>query len=463
MKDVAIGPPSRIRRGNPRSRSGPVAISVFAAVRSTPALVRDGLEADVGSPTRHPTQRHSGRTPEALHRARDEEQRWRTTTISGGTTGTAEIDHGGTATGSRVATALRVETARVMVVGRPVLASLSAAKVTVVIVRRVETVRSVTAHLDGTALRDATETVRSVPATGTTVPRGRATVVTPGGRRAAMVRAVPIVRGAMAIVRSVVAQTARLVTVTVRSVAGALTVRVVTVTARSRAARTVRAVMAIARTAVDRPTGPLVTATARTVAAPRTVRLVMATARTVAVRRTGRGVTETVRSVVALTARLVTGTVRSVVALTARLVTGTVRTVVVRIVPLEMATVHSVVVRIVPPVMGTARTVVARIVPLVTATAPTVVVPPTVRPVVVRPTVRSAAVRRTARLATAVRTVVVSVTAAVTPAPVSVRPRATTGRTATPTAPSRSVRATTTRRSPRRSRRATSTPPPGWS
>jgi hypothetical protein len=44
-----------------------------------------------------------------------------------------------------------------------------------------------------------------------------------------------------------------------------------------------------------------------------------------------------------------------------------------------------------------------------------------------------------------------------------VRPRATTGRTATPTARSRSVRATTTRRSPRRSRRATSTPRPGWS
>ncbi|MCS0476310.1 hypothetical protein, partial [Curtobacterium flaccumfaciens] len=118
-----------------------------------------------------------------------------------------------------------------------------------------------TARLDGTALRVATATVRSVPATGTTVRRGRATVVTPAGRRAAMVRAVPIVRGAMAIVRSVVAQT----------------VRLVTVTARSRAARTVRAVMATVRTVADRRTVPLVMATVRTVADRRTVPLVMAT------------------------------------------------------------------------------------------------------------------------------------------------------------------------------------------
>ncbi|MEV7762597.1 hypothetical protein [Curtobacterium flaccumfaciens] len=394
-----------------------MAISVFAAVRSTPALVRDGLEADVGRPTRHPTQRHSGRTPEALHRARDEEQRWRTTTISGGTTGTAEIDPGGTATVSRVATALRVGTARVMVVGRPVLASSSAARATVVIVRRVETARSVTAHLDGTALRVATATVRSVPATGTTVRRGRATVVTLAGRRAAMVRAVPIVRDAMAIARSVVARTARLVTVIVRSVVGARTVRVVTVTVRSRVVQIVRVVMAIARIEVVRRTVPLVTATAPTAVDRPPARRVMVT----------------------------------------------VRTVVVRTVPLVMVTVRTVVVRTVPLVMVTVRTAGVPIVPLVTATVRTAVDRPTVRPVVVRPTVRSAGVHRTARLATAVRTVVVSVTAAVTPAPVSVRPRATTGRTATPTAPSRSVRATTTRRSPRRSRRATSTPPPGWS
>jgi hypothetical protein len=433
MKDVAIGPPSRIRRGNPRSRSGPVAISVFAAVRSTPAPVRDGLGADVGRPTRHPTQRHSGRTPEALHRARDEEQRWRTTTISGGTTGTAEIDPDGTATGSPVLMALRVGTTRATVAGRPVLASSNAAKATVVSVRRVETVRSVTAHPDETARRVVTVTVRSGPATGTTVPHGRATVVTPVGRRAAMVRAVPIVLGMMAIVRSVVAPTARLVTVTVRSVAGALTVRVVTVTVRSVAgALTVRVVTVTARSRAVR-TVRLVTAIARTVAAPRTVPLVMAIARTVADPRTGRGVT---------------GTVHSVVALTARLVTGTVRTVVVRTVPREMAT---------------ARTVVARTVPLATETARTAGDPPTARPVVVRPTVRSAAVRRIARVATAVRNVVVSVTAIATPGHVSVRLRATTGRTATPTARSRSVRATTTRRSPRRSRRATSTPRPAWS
>ncbi|WP_181435823.1 hypothetical protein [Curtobacterium sp. MCSS17_006] len=444
---MAIGPPSRIRRGNPRSRSGPVAISVSAAVHSTPAPVRDGLEADVGYLTRHPTQRHSGRTPEALHRARDEEQRWRTTTISGGTTRTAEIDPDGTATGSPVATALRVGTARAMVVGRPVLVSSSAVKATVVIVRRVETVPSVTARLDGTALRVGTAIVRSDRATGTTGRRGRATVVTPAGLRAAMVRAVPIVRGATAIVRSVVARTARLVTGIVRSVAGALTVRVVTVTARSRAVRIVPAVMAIARTAAVR-TVRLVMAIVRTVAAPRTVPLVTATARTGADRRTGRGVTATVRTVVV---RIVP------------LVTGTVRTVVVRTVPPEMATVRTVVVRIGPLVTGTVRTVVAPIGPLVTGTARTAVDPPIVRPVVVRPTARSGAVRRTARLATAVRTVVVSVTAVVTPAPVSARPRATTGKTATPTARSRSVRATTTRRSPRRSRRATSTPPPGWS
>ncbi|MCS6552297.1 hypothetical protein NYS55_12745 [Curtobacterium flaccumfaciens pv. flaccumfaciens] len=394
-----------------------MAISVFAAVRSTPALVRDGLEADVGRPTPHPTQRHSGRTPEALHRARDEEQRWRTTTISGGTTGTAEIDPGGTATVSRVATALRVGTARVMVVGRPVLASSSAARATVVIVRRVETAPSVTAHLDGTALRVATATVRSVPATGTTVRRGRATVVTLAGRRAAMVRAVPIVRDAMAIARSVVARTARLVTVIVRSVVGARTVRVVTVTVRSRVVQIVRVVMAIARIEVVRRTVPLVTATAPTAVDRPPARRVMVT----------------------------------------------VRTVVVRTVPLVMVTVRTVVVRTVPLVMVTVRTAGVPIVPLVTATVRTAVDRPTVRPVVVRPTVRSAGVHRTARFATAVRTVVVSVTAAVTPAPASVRPRATTGRTATPTAPSRSVRATTTRRSPRRSRRATSTPPPGWS
>ncbi|WP_284756369.1 hypothetical protein [Curtobacterium sp. ME-Dv--P-122a] len=447
---MAIGPPSRIRRGNPRSRSGPVAISVFAAVRSTPALVRDGLEADVGRPTRHPTQRHSGRTPEALHRARDEEQRWRTTTISGGTTGTAEIDPDGTATGSRVATALRVGTARAMVVGRPVLVSSSGAKATVVIVRRVETARSVTAHLDGTALRVATATVRSVPATGTTVLRGRATVVTPAGHRVAMVRAVPIVRDAMEIVRSVVARTARLVTVIVRSVVGARTVRVVTVTVCSRVVQVVRVVMAIARIEVVRRTVPLVTATAptavdrpparrvmviaRTAVDGPTVPLVMAIVRTVAGRRTGRAVTGTDPSRAALTVRVVMGTARTAGAPTALLATGIART------------------------AADPRTV-----PLETATARTVVVRPTVRPVVVRPTVRSAGVHRTARLATAVRTVVVSVTAAVTPAPGLVRPRATTGRTATPTAPSRSVRATTTRRSPRRSRRATSTPPPGWS
>ncbi|WP_433953145.1 hypothetical protein [Curtobacterium flaccumfaciens] len=377
-----------------------MAISVFAAVRSTPALVRDGLEADVGRPTRHPTQRHSGRTPEALHRARDEEQRWRTTTISGGTTGTAEIDPGGTATVSRVATALRVGTARVMVVGRPVLASSSAARATVVIVRRVETVRSVMVHPAGTALRVAMAIVRSDRATGTTVRRGRATAVTPAGRRVAMVRAVPIVRDAMAIVRSVV---------------GARTVRVVTVTVRSRVVQIVRVVTATAPTAVDRPPARRVMVTVRTVVV-RTVPLVMVTVRTVVVR-------------------------------TVPLVMVTVRTVVVRTVPLVMVTVRTVVVRTVPLVMVTVRTVVVRTVPLV----------------VVRPTVRSAGVHRTARLATAVRTAVVSVTAAVTPAPVSVRPRATTGRTATPTAPSRSVRATTTRRSPRRSRRATSTPPPGWS
>ena len=88
-----------------------------------------------------PTQRHSGRTPEALHRARDEEQRWRTTTISGGTTGTAEIDPGGTATVSRVATALRVGTAKVMVVGRPVLASSSAARAPAAIVRALDRIR----------------------------------------------------------------------------------------------------------------------------------------------------------------------------------------------------------------------------------------------------------------------------------------------------------------------------------
>ncbi|QTR90305.1 hypothetical protein JG550_003032 [Curtobacterium flaccumfaciens pv. flaccumfaciens] len=424
-----------------------MAISVFAAVRSTPALVRDGLEADVGRPTRHPTQRHSGRTPEALHRARDEEQRWRTTTISGGTTGTAEIDPGGTATVSRVATALRVGTARVMVVGRPVLASSSAARATVVIVRRVETARSVTAHPAGTALRVAMAIVRSVPATGTTVRRGRATVVTPAGRRVAMVRAVPIVRDAMEIVRSVVARTARLLTVIVRSVVGARTVRVVTVTVRSRVVQIVRVVMAIARTAVAR-TVPLVTVTVPTAADRQTVRLVMAIARTVAAPRT---------------VPLVMAIVRTVVVRTVPLVMVTVRTVVVRTVPLVMVTVRTVVVRTVPLVMVTVRTVVVPIVPLVTATVRTAVDRPTVRPVVVRPTVRSAGVHRTARLATAVRTVVVSVTAAVTPAPVSVRPRATTGRTATPTAPSRSVRATTTRRSPRRSRRATSTPPPGWS
>ncbi|MBF4629005.1 hypothetical protein [Curtobacterium flaccumfaciens] len=409
-----------------------MAISVFAAVRSTPALVRDGLEADVGRPTRHPTQRHSGRTPEALHRARDEEQRWRTTTISGGTTGTAEIDPGGTATVSRVATALRVGTARVMVVGRPVLASSSAARATVVIVRRVETARSVTAHLDGTALRVATATVRSVPATGTTVLRGRATVVTPAGRRVAMVRAVPIVRDAMEIVRSVVARTARLVTVIVCSVVGARTVRVVTVTVRSRVVQIVRVVMAIARIEVVRRTVPLVTATAPTAVDRPPARRVMVTVRTVVVRTVLR-------------------------------VMVTVRTVVVRTVLLVMVTVRTEGVRTVPLVTATDRTAGVPIVPLVTATVRTAVDRPTVRPVVVRPTVRSAGVHRTARLATAVRTVVVSVTAAVTPAPVSVRPRATTGRTATPTAPSRSVRATTTRRSPRRSRRATSTPPPGWS
>jgi hypothetical protein len=449
MKDVAIGPPSRISRGNPRSRSGPVAISVSAAVHSTPAPVRDGLEADVGKLTRHPTQRHSGRTPEAPHRARDEEQRWRTTTISGGTTGSAEIDPDGTATGSPVATALRVVTARAMVVGRPVLVSSSAAKATVVTVRRVETVRSATAHPAGTALRVAMAIVRSGPATGTTVRRGRATVVTPAGRRVATVRVVPIGRDATAIVPTVEARTARLVTVIVRSVVGALTVRAVTVTARSRVVQTVRVVMAIARTAVAR-TVPLVTATvptaadrqtvrlvmaiARTAADRPTVRLVMAIVRTVAGRRTGRAVTGTDPSRAALTVRVVMGTARTAGAPTALLATGTART------------------------AADPRTV-----PLETETARTAVVRPTVRPVVVRPTVRSAAVRRTARLETAVRTVVVSVTAAVTPAPVSVRPRATTGRTATPTAPSRSVRATTTRRSPRRSRRATSTPPPGWS
>ncbi|WP_412162346.1 hypothetical protein [Curtobacterium flaccumfaciens] len=409
-----------------------MAISVFAAVRSTPALVRDGLEADVGRPTRHPTQRHSGRTPEALHRARDEEQRWRTTTISGGTTGTAEIDPGGTATVSRVATALRVGTARVMVVGRPVLASSSAARATVAIVRRVETVRSVMVHPAGTALRVAMAIVRSDRATGTTVRRGRATAVTPAGRRVAMVRAVPIVRDAMAIVRSVVARTARLVTVIVRSVVGARTVRVVTVTVRSRVVQIVRVVMAIARIEVVRRTVPLVTATAPTAVDRPPARRVMVTVRTVVVR-------------------------------TVPLVMVTVRTAGVPIVPLVMVTVRTVVVRTVPLVMVTVRTAGVPIVPLVTATVRTAVDRPTVRPVVVRPTVRSAGVHRTARLATAVRTVVVSVTAAVTPAPVSVRPRATTGRTATPTAPSRSVRATTTRRSPRRSRRATSIPPPGWS
>ncbi|MCS0644585.1 hypothetical protein [Curtobacterium flaccumfaciens] len=422
---MAIGPPSRIRRGNPRSGSGPVAISVSAAVHSTPAPVRDGLEADVGKLTRHPTQRHSGRTPEALHRARDEEQRWRTTTISGGTTGTAEIDPGGTATGSRVAAALRVGTARAMVVGRPVLVSSSAAKATVVIVRRVETVRSVTVHPAGTALRVAMGIVRSGPATGTTVRRGRATVVTLAGRRVAMVRAVPIGRDATAIVPTVEARTARLVTVFVRSVVGALTVRAVTVTARSRVVQTVRVVMAIARTA-----------------GARTVPLVMATVRTVAGRRIGRAVTGTDPSRAVQTVRVAMATARTAGAPIVPLVTGTARTAGAPIVPLVTETVRTVVVR------PTVRPVVVR---------------PTVRPVVVHPTVRSAGVRRIARLATAAKTVVVSVTAAVTPAPVSVRPRATTGRTATPTARSRSVRATTTRRSPRRSRRATSTPPPGWS
>ncbi|WP_181440713.1 hypothetical protein [Curtobacterium sp. MCLR17_045] len=445
---MAIGPPSRIRRGNPRSRSGPVAISVSAAVHSTPAPVRDGLEADVGKLTRHPTQRHSGRTPEALHRARDEEQRWRTTTISGGTTGAAEIDPDGTATGSRVATALRVGTARAMVVGRPVLVSSSGAKVTVVIVRRVETVRSGTAHPAGTALRVAMGIVRSGPATGTTVRRGRVTAVTPAGRRAVMVRAVPIVRDAMAIVRSVVAPTARLVTVIVRSVAGVLTVRAVTVTARSRVVQTVRVVMAIVRTAVARQDARRVMAIVRTAVARQTARRVMVIVRTVAGPLTGPAVTGTDPSRAVLTVRVAMATARTAGAPTVPLVTGTARTAGAPIVPL---------------VTGTARIAGAPIVPLVTATVRPVVVRPTVRPVVVRPTVRSAGVHRTARLATAVRTVVVSVTAAVTPAPVSVRPRATTGRTVTPTAPSRSVRATTTRRSPRRSRRATSTLRPGWS
>lgn len=312
-----------------------------------------------------------------------------------------------------------------MVVGRPVLVSSSAAKATVVIVRRVETVRSVTVYPAGTALRVAMGIVRSGPATGTTVRRGRATVVTPAGRRVAMVRAVPIVRDAMAIVRSVVARTARLVTVIVRSVAGVLTVRAVTVTARSRVVLTVRVVMAIARTAVDRPIVPLVTATAPTAVDRPTARRVTAIARTAVARQTARLVMVIVRTVAGRrTGPAVTGTDPSRAVLTVRVA------------------------------MATARTAGAPIVPLVTGT---------VRTVVVRPTVRSAGVRRIARLATAAKTVVVSVTAAVTPAPVSVRPRATTGKTATPTAPSRSVRATTTRRSPRRSRRATSTLRPGWS
>ncbi|WP_181436855.1 MULTISPECIES: hypothetical protein [unclassified Curtobacterium] len=289
---------------------------------------------------------------------------------------------------------------------------------TVVIVRRVETVRSETAHPAGTALRVAMAIVRSGPATGTTVRRGRVTAVTPAGRRAVMVRAVPIVRDAMATVLTVVAPTARLVMGIVRSVVGALTVRVVTVTARSRVVQTVRVVMAIVRTAVDRLTARRVTAIVRTVVDRQTARRVMVIVRTVAGPQTGPAVTGTDPSRAVLTVRVA---------------------------------------------MGTARTAGAPIVPLVTETVRTVVVRPTDRPVVVRPTVRSAGVRRIARLATAAKTVVVSVTAAVTPAPVSVRPRATTGRTATPTAPSRSVRATTTRRSPRRSRRATSTPRPGWS
>lgn len=264
----------------------------------------------VGRPTRHPTQRHSGRTPEALHRARDEEQRWRTTTISGGTTATAEIDPGGTAIVSPVVMVLRVATTRATAGGPLALVSSSVARVTVAIVRKVGTVRSAMVLPAGIALRVVTAIVRSGQATAMTDPRGRVIVAPPAVRRAGMVRVVPIARVVTVTVRTVVGlRIVRLVMLTVRTVVGALTVRVGTVTARTAVARTVPLVMAIVRTVAGPRTGRAVTgidpsravrtvrvvmAIVRTAGDPRTVRLVMVTVRTVVAPRTARVATATV-------------------------------------------------------------------------------------------------------------------------------------------------------------------------
>ena len=294
------------------------------------------------------TQRTNAR---AIARARDEEQRWRTTTISGGTTATAEIDHGATAIGSLVATELRAETDRAAAAGRPGRVTLNAAKANVVIVRRVA-VRAGTAMHVATALRVVMGIALSGPRViGTIGPPGSVTVATPAVRRAGTGLAVMCVRAAMGIVRTGVVLTVRLVTGIVPS-----------------------------------------------------------------------AVVPTVPSVVVLIVRLVMGIVRTVVVPTVRLVMGIVRTAVV----------------------------------------PTVRVVTAIAPLAVARTVPSAAAP-TARAVTEERSVAASVTAPAMPVLASARLPATTGRTATPTARSRSARATTTRRSPRRSRRVTSTRRRAWS
>ena len=156
-----------------------------------------------------PTQRHSGRSLEPRARARNEEQRWRTTTTSSGTTETAETGLAATATVPRVGTAGTV--------GRPGLATSNAARVSVV------TLLVGTTTVRGAVAPRVTVAGRSVMVIGptgtrTVVRHGAVTGMTRAVPRAETALVVPTARVAMVIVRSV--RTVLLVTGIVRVAMG---------------------------------------------------------------------------------------------------------------------------------------------------------------------------------------------------------------------------------------------------
>jgi hypothetical protein len=417
--------PSALHRERKLSR-GSVAIFWFygdAVGRLCAAFVMDLAQGTRHRPTTNTQRTTVGTTDPGT----SEELPWRTTTNSDETGATATVQTGLDATAVRSVVVSAAD-------GPPARATSSA-------VRDSGPTPAGRPPVERTVGLAVASSARVVP--GTTGQRGDLI-----GRPLIVPAATLDRRGPMASVRSVGTMTGRVVMVTVRSV-GTMTGRVVMVTVRSVGTMTGRAVTAIdpsVRVGVIARSGEVTTDRAVMV----TVRCVLAA---VTVRSVGttivRVVMVTVRSVGAMIVRVVTaiGPFARVGAIVLSAEVTTDRGVMVTVLCDPAAvTVHSVGTMTVPVVMvtvlcgpaaATDRSAEATTARVATATAPSAA---TTTGQLAAATTASGSVTGLARLELG-----------------SVKPPVTTGKTATRTAPGRSVRATRTRRSPTRSTRATCT------